>query len=223
MPRSLLPRLLSFDVFGTLINVREGSYGAFRSILMDVPGGSGVDVRAFFEYWEERNIAHYWEPYRRYRDIAELSLGEAFAHFGLSGDMRWIQRYFDVFGGFELYPDVALTLQTLSQHYRLALVSNIDDDLLAATRLGRDFDLVTVYATWRRGALQSPEQRDFVEQVKTVLGQPPGSSMASNRSNRPAALNSEGDPGTRRARRVPKPHGDSAGRQGEHRAQKKRT
>ena len=142
MPRSLLPRLLSFDVFGTLINVREGSYGAFRSILMDVPSGSGVDVRAFFEYWEERNIAHYWEPYRRYRDIAELSLGETFAHFGLSGDMRWIQRYFDVFGGFELYPDVAPTLQTLSQHYRLALVSNIDDDLLAATRLGRDFDLV---------------------------------------------------------------------------------
>src|ERR1700758_1666508 len=103
MPRSLLPRLLSFDVFGTLINVREGSYGAFRSILMDVPGGSGVDVRAFFEYWEERNIAHYWEPYRRYRDIAELSLGEAFAHFGLSGDMRRVQRYFDIFGGFELY------------------------------------------------------------------------------------------------------------------------
>ena len=59
MPRSLLPRLLSFDVFGTLINVREGSYGVFRSILMDVPGGSGVDVRAFFEYWEERNIADY--------------------------------------------------------------------------------------------------------------------------------------------------------------------
>jgi 2-haloacid dehalogenase len=50
MPRSLLPRLLSFDVFGRLINVREGSYGAFRSILIDVPGSSGVDVRAFFEY-----------------------------------------------------------------------------------------------------------------------------------------------------------------------------
>ena len=63
-------------------------------------------------------------------------------HFGLRGDTRWIQRYFDVFGRFELYPDVAPTLKTLSQHFRLALVSNIDDDLLAATRLGRDFDLV---------------------------------------------------------------------------------
>jgi hypothetical protein len=34
----------------------------------------------------------------------------------------------------------------------------------------RDFDLTTVYAISRRGALQSPEQRDFVELVKTVLG-----------------------------------------------------
>jgi 2-haloacid dehalogenase len=134
--------LLSFDVFGTLISVRDGSYDAFRSIMADAPGGDRVDVKDFFEYWEERNIAHYWEPYRRYRDIAELSLGEAFAHYGLHGDPRWIQRYFDAFRGFELYDDVIPTLQTLSRRCRLALVSNIDDDLLAATQLGRDFDLV---------------------------------------------------------------------------------
>lgn len=36
---------------------------------------------------------------------------------------------------------MAPTLKTLSQHFHLALVSNIDD-LLAARRLGRDFDLV---------------------------------------------------------------------------------
>jgi len=50
MPRSLSPRLLSFDVFGTLISVRDGSYGAFRSILADAPGGNRVDVKEFFEY-----------------------------------------------------------------------------------------------------------------------------------------------------------------------------
>lgn len=141
MPRSFSPRLLSFDVFGTLISVRDGSYGAFRAILTDA-GGGHVNVREFFEYWEERNIAHYWEPYRRYRDIAQLSLGEAFTRFGLHGDTRSIQLYFDAFGGFALYPDVGPTLETLSRRYRLALVSNIDDDLLAATRLGRDFELV---------------------------------------------------------------------------------
>jgi 2-haloacid dehalogenase len=135
------PKLMSFDVFGTLIDVRDGSYGAFASILRDA-GGSGVDVKAFWEHWEARNIAHYWEPYRRYRKICELSLAETFAHFGLNGDARLIARYFDTFPRFALYPGVAPTLDRLARMCPLAVVSNIDDDLLAATPLGRAFDLV---------------------------------------------------------------------------------
>src|SRR5690348_12100596 len=67
------PTLMSFDVFGTLISVRDSSYGAFERILADA-GAHRVDVKAFWEYWEHRNIAHYWEPYRSYREICELSL-----------------------------------------------------------------------------------------------------------------------------------------------------
>ena len=137
----MAPELLSFDVFGTLISVREGSYRAFRSILED-SGASGIDVKAFWEHWEERNIAHYWEPYRPYKDICELSLAETFAHFGIAGRPASIQHYFEAFGGFQLYPDVAETLKVLSRDFRLAIVSNIDDDLLRATPLGRSFDLV---------------------------------------------------------------------------------
>src|SRR5437660_658691 len=137
----MTPKLMSFDVFGTLIDVRDGSYGAFASILRDA-GGSGVDVKAFWEHWEARNIARYWEPYRRYRDICELSLAETFAHFGLHGDARLIARYFEAFPRFALYPDVAPTLDRLARLCPLAVVSNIDDDLLAATPLGRGFDLV---------------------------------------------------------------------------------
>jgi 2-haloacid dehalogenase len=101
-----------------------------------------VDVKAFWEHWEARNIAHYWEPYRRYRKICELSLAETFAHFGLNGDARLIARYFDTFPRFALYPGVAPTLDRLARMCPLAVVSNIDDDLLAATPLGRAFDLV---------------------------------------------------------------------------------
>src|SRR5437667_8030872 len=136
----LVPRLLSFDVFGTLVDARTHTYPAFQSILTDC-GASGVDVKAFWEHWEERNIAHYWEPYRRYRDICELSLAETFAQFGIKGSPRLIERYFEAFPGLSLFPDVAPTLESLAKRYRLAVVSNIDDDLLAATRLGRTFDL----------------------------------------------------------------------------------
>ncbi|HVI11553.1 MAG TPA: HAD hydrolase-like protein [Pseudolabrys sp.] len=135
------PRLLSFDVFGTLISVREGSYNVFRSILAD-SARSDVHVQEFWEYWEERNIAHYWERYRPYKEICELSLGEAFAHFGIRGNPSLIRRYFDAFCGFELYPDVLPTLDALGRRHRLAIVSNIDDDLLVATPLCREFDLV---------------------------------------------------------------------------------
>jgi 2-haloacid dehalogenase len=131
---------LSFDVFGTLISVREGSYDAFRSILHDA-GASSVDVKSFWEYWEERNIAHYWEPYRPYKAICQLSLDEAFAHFGIP-KRGFIQPYFDAFPRFPLYPDVIPTLEILKKRYRLAVVSNIDDDLLAATPLPDVFDLV---------------------------------------------------------------------------------
>ena len=135
------PELLSFDVFGTLVDVRAGSYGAFEKILIEA-GGRDVDVKAFWEHWEHRNIAHYWEPYRRYRDICELSLAESLDHFRLRQVSKSIDRYFDAFAGFALYDDVTRTLDRLAHRHRLAIVSNIDDDLLASTPLKRNFDLV---------------------------------------------------------------------------------
>jgi 2-haloacid dehalogenase len=140
-PGRLRPKLMSFDVFGTLISVRDSSYGAFERILADA-GARHLDVRAFWEHWEARNIAHYWEPYRSYREICELSLAESFAHFEVAGDSRLIERYFEAFPRFLLYDDVVRTLDRLSARYKLAVVSNIDDDLLALTPLQRNFDLV---------------------------------------------------------------------------------
>jgi 2-haloacid dehalogenase len=128
------PTWVSFDVFGTLISVRDGSYAAFQSILDDCAGGH-VNLRDFWEFWEQRNIAHYWEPYCSYRDICTLSLEESLAHYGLHGDSALIERYFDAFPGFPLYPDVEATLARIGERRRLAIVSNIDDDLLARTRL----------------------------------------------------------------------------------------
>jgi 2-haloacid dehalogenase len=141
MPALLRPKLMSFDVFGTLISVRDSSYGAFERILADA-GAHGIDVKAFWEHWEHRNIAHYWEAYRSYRDICELSLAETFEHFEIAGDSRLIDRYFEAFPRFFLYDDVVRTLDRLSRDHRLAIVSNIDDDLLGLTPLPGIFDLV---------------------------------------------------------------------------------
>jgi 2-haloacid dehalogenase len=134
-------KLLSFDVFGTLISVRDGSYRAFERILREA-GATEVDIKVFWEAWEERNIDAYWEPYRPYKEICRESLAATFEKFGIKGRAETISYYFDAFPSFELYPDVVATLDHLSSRFKLAIVSNIDDDLLAATPLRRTFDLV---------------------------------------------------------------------------------
>ena len=134
-------QMLSFDVFGTLISVRDGSYGAFRRIL-EAANARHIDVKRFWEVWEEHNIRAYWHPWQPYKKICEESLAATFQAFGVNGRPETISYYFDAFTSFELYPDVVETLDVLSRRFKLAIVSNIDDDLLAATPLKRSFDLV---------------------------------------------------------------------------------
>src|ERR1700757_1556508 len=131
-------KLLSFDVYGTLINTPPINVKAFRLIL-EQAGASNIDARAFYQFWESRNIVHYREPYRRYREIGELSLEEAFENFGVvSGRGDLIERYFELFPEMQLYPDVLPTLETLAGRYRLAVIPKIDHAPLRATRLPRE-------------------------------------------------------------------------------------
>jgi len=81
----LRPKLMSFDVFGTLISVRDSSYDAFARILA-AAGARHVDVKAFWEHWEHGNMRRYWDPYRPYREICRQSLAASFEHFDLKGD-----------------------------------------------------------------------------------------------------------------------------------------
>ena len=143
MPRSKPepPQLLSFDVFGTLVDVRQGSREAFATILSRC-GGAEIDPLQFWEHWEHGNMRRYREPYRSYREICRQSLAASLAHFKLKGDPDLIELYFDAFARFPRFADVDAVLDRLGERYRLAVISNIDDDLLARTRLGRTFDLV---------------------------------------------------------------------------------
>lgn len=166
---TLKPKLISFDVFGTLISVRDSSYGAFEMILKKA-NAIHVDVKAFWEHWEHRNIARYWDAYLPYKKICELSLADTFATYGVVADPGLIELYFEAFPKFFLYDDVVATLEKLSTQHRIALVSNIDDDLLAMTPLPRLFDLV---CTAQRAQGYKPDGKLFrylIDQSELPVG-----------------------------------------------------
>jgi 2-haloacid dehalogenase len=134
--------LLSFDVYGTLVNTPPANAKAFQAILKDA-GATNIDPVAFYNFWESRNIAQYREPYRSYKAICRTSLEDAFAHFKVGGaDPSLIEHFFAVCREMKLYPDVLPTLERLRKSYRIAVVSNIDDDLLQSTPVPLEFDLV---------------------------------------------------------------------------------
>ena len=56
-------KLLSFDVYGTLVNTPPSNAKAFQTILSHA-GAANIDPLSFYNLWESRNIAHYLEPYR---------------------------------------------------------------------------------------------------------------------------------------------------------------
>ena len=135
-------KLLSFDVYGTLMDTPPTIAKAFRVILEEA-GASDVNPMQFYQCWEERNIVHYREPYRSYKAIGRLSLEESFQHFGISGGSGdLVDRYFAMFPEMQPYPDVPRTLDKLGAKHRIALVSNIDDDLLQATPVPSGIDLL---------------------------------------------------------------------------------
>src|SRR6516165_3345902 len=93
LPMGIEPRMLSFDVYGTLINTPPANLQALRSILHEA-SETNVDPMEFYSFWEQRNVAHYMEPYRSYKEICQLSLSEAFRRFGVSsGREELIARY----------------------------------------------------------------------------------------------------------------------------------
>lgn len=152
-----VPRLISFDVYGTLVDVRSGSRDVFASILGEA-GGGHVNPLEFWESWEAANVRRYAGPYRPYRAICRDSLAETFVRFGMRGDPDLIDRYFAAFPKFQRFPDVDEVLDGLAATFDLAVVSNIDDELLAATDLGREFDVV---CTAERARGYKPDGRLF--------------------------------------------------------------
>ncbi|HZS33746.1 MAG TPA: HAD-IA family hydrolase [Methylomirabilota bacterium] len=135
--------VLTFDCYGTLIDWESGIAGAFQAAgpARGVPLERAAILDAYLR--AERRVEA--GPYRRYREVLTESARAAAAALGwplASGDAAFLA---DSIGGWPPFPDTNPALERLrAAGYTLGILSNIDDDLLAATRrrFTVDFDFV---------------------------------------------------------------------------------
>ncbi|HLX74998.1 MAG TPA: haloacid dehalogenase type II [Terriglobales bacterium] len=121
---------LTFDCYGTLIDWETGLLGALRPILR-THGSKLRDEQILALYAELEPAAQ--NPYRRYREVLERvvrGFGERLGFQATEAEARSLP---DSLKNWQPFPDTVAALQKLKTRYRLAIISNTDDELFAGT------------------------------------------------------------------------------------------
>ena len=150
--------ILSFDCYGTLIDWESGILAALAPILSR--HGRIVPAVELLETFARLESAAEAGPYRPYREVLREVVGGLGRQFAFAPDGGERDALAASIGSWPPFPDTRGALAALKTKYRLAIVSNIDDDLFAATApsLGIDFDWVV---TARQVGSYKPSPENF--------------------------------------------------------------
>ncbi len=134
---------LSFGCYGTLVDWETGISTAVADVL--APHGvsrSPAEILALFSNAEPR--AQTGQAYRDYRPVLRDVMAIIASDVGVRCSDSELDALADTLPNWPVFPDAADALRALQSRYRLAVISNVDDDLFAgsAHALGIDFDAV---------------------------------------------------------------------------------
>jgi 2-haloacid dehalogenase len=127
--------VLTFDCYGTLIDWETGILGALRPLVAAHPAKDGKkipDAELLAIYGELEARAEAGE-YRRYREVLRevvRGLGERLGFRASEAEMDSLP---ESLGKWPPFPDTVAALRRLKSRYKLAVISNTDDDLFAQT------------------------------------------------------------------------------------------
>jgi 2-haloacid dehalogenase len=132
-------RWITFDCFGTLVDWHAG----FAAVLRNIAGDRIPDLLK--SYHRHERYAELERPHRLYRDVLEIALRRAAEELGIPVTDEQATALPRNWGRLAVFPDVEPELAALrAAGYRLAVLTNCDDDLFAQTQKSfrQPFDLV---------------------------------------------------------------------------------
>jgi len=133
---------ISFDCYGTLIDWEAGLLPALRRVLADnrqnLPDSKILEMYGDFEAEAEA------APYQNYRSVLESVVRKYGERLGFQPSPAEVRSLHESIPQWPPFGDTIAALEKLHQRYKLAIISNIDDDLFAETQklLGVKFDHV---------------------------------------------------------------------------------
>jgi 2-haloacid dehalogenase len=134
--------LLTFDCYGTLIDWEAGILSALHRIL--AAHSKKTDDATLLKLYGDFEQRSEQGPFRPYHEILESVVRQFGAQFGFTPTAAQARSLPGSLPTWKPWPDTVAALRQLKTCFRLAVLSNVDDDLFAATRpqLGVEFDEV---------------------------------------------------------------------------------
>lgn len=134
--------ILTFDCYGTLINWEAGILSALHRILSahskTLDDATLLQLYGDFEHRSEQGT------FQPYREVLASVVRQFGAELKFMPTPEEVQSLPSSLATWQPWPDTVAALRRLKTRFRLAILSNVDDDLFAATRpkLAVDFDEV---------------------------------------------------------------------------------
>ncbi len=153
--------VLTFDCYGTLIDWEAGMRAAFRSILgAHGIGPEDVTDEHLLERYAGHEAAIEAGPYVRYREVLARSCAGVCRELGVEATAEELAAFGGSVRDWPAFPDSGDALRRLHERFALAVITNCDDDLFAASeaRLGVAFDFVI---TAEQVGSYKPDPRNF--------------------------------------------------------------
>jgi 2-haloacid dehalogenase len=155
--------VVTLDLFSALVDSRTGGTTALARIAAG--RGWDVDPGTLYDRWDALNKASQrdlptWVPFTEH---SARAMAAAQAQLGLAGDPgAAAAELLASVGNWPLWPDVAEGLPALAARYRVGILSNVDDVVLARTGVGAlvggPVDATAVLTSQRLGAYKpAPE------------------------------------------------------------------
>ena len=142
--------IFTFDCYGTLINWEDGILRCLHRILA-VHGKDTSDATILQLYGEFEARAEQGE-YRRYREVLQSVVEQFGEQLGFAPTNQETHSLPESLPLWKPWPDTVSALCELQNHFRLAIVSNVDDDLFAATQPQLGVEFAQVITAQQAGA-----------------------------------------------------------------------
>jgi 2-haloacid dehalogenase len=135
--------VLTFDCYGTLINWEDGILRCLHRILAAY--GKDTDDATILRFYGDLEARAEQGEYRRYREVLQSVVEQFGEQLGFTPTEPETRSLPESLPLWRPWPDTVSALRDLQNRFRLAIISNVDDDLFAETQpqLGVEFHQVT--------------------------------------------------------------------------------